>query len=105
VQYPDEHLPPVEAHLGDGVGVVGGEPVVEFPRRAGEPAPVHRAEEDLSLQFTEEQQVLEDVGGGQQPVDTGSTQRPDRVLEDYASIGHGPRIVTDTEDASGRMVD
>ncbi len=58
----------------------------------------------MAVQLSEPQQVLEYVGGGQQPVDAAASQCHDDALEQLAAVSHCPRLVTHTKDAARRMV-
>ena len=70
-----QHLAALEARPRHGRGVVPGEPVVDLEDRAGEPAAVHRADDDLAVECAHEQQVLDDVGGAEHPVDARTRER------------------------------
>ncbi len=63
------------------LGVVGSEPVVELPRRTGEPAAVHRADGDAVVQRAEQDEVLHDVRTRQHAVDPRVVQRGEQPVE------------------------
>ena len=99
-----EHLAAVEAVGGDRVGVVGGEPVVELEGGALQATTVHRADDDLVVEQAGEQEVLEDVGGAEHPVDPGALQGRREPLEQVRARGHGAGVVADGERPAGRVV-
>ena len=68
---PGEHLGAFKTAVDGALDVVTGHPVVHFEHGTGQPAAVHRGEHDLVLERAEHQEVLDDVRGGQQPVDAG----------------------------------
>jgi GntR family transcriptional regulator len=77
----EQHLPAVEARPGDRRRVVPGEAVIDFEGRPGQPAAVHRADDDLVVEHAEQQQLLEDVGRPQHAVDTGPGQDQGQPFE------------------------
>lgn len=97
-------MPAVEALLGEIDGAVAGEAVVQFEGGPRESAPVHGADDDPVLQRTEEQQVLQDVGTREHPVDAGAGQGEAEAFEQVEAVGHGQAVVADGEGAAGRMV-
>ena len=52
----------------------------------------------------EQQQVVEDVGGAEHPVDTGPGEGETEPLQQIGAVGHGEPAVPDGERAAGRMV-
>ena len=99
-----QHLAAVEPVGGDGVGVVGGEPVVELEDGALQAAAVHRPDDDLVVEEAGEQQVLEHVGGAEHAVDTGPLERRGEPVEQRRPGGHGAGVVPHGERTAGRVV-
>lgn len=89
---------------GEVGGAVAGEAVVELEGGSREPAAVHRTEDDLVLQRAEEQQVLQDVGAREHPVDAGAGEGEAEAFQQVEAVGHGEVVVADGEGAAGRMV-
>ncbi|ABK74719.1 hypothetical protein MSMEG_4660 [Mycolicibacterium smegmatis MC2 155] len=88
-----QHLSAV--HPGGGGRRRGGacHAVVHLEDRTGEPAAVERREHHLVFQRAEQQEVVEDVGGGQHTVDAGIGQRGAQAVEQVGAAVHrgGPR--------------
>ena len=81
-------LPPSKPIARDRRGVVRREAVVELEDRALQAAAVHRADDDLVLEGAEQQQVLEDVGRAEHPVDAGPRQGGREPVEQVAAARH-----------------
>lgn len=83
---------------------MAGEAVVELEARALEAAAVHRAHDDLVVESAEQQQVVEDVGGGEDAVDAGPVECQAEPFQQVGAVGHGELAVPDAEGAAGRVV-
>jgi hypothetical protein len=85
-------------------GGVAGEAVIELVDQAREPAAVHRTEDQLPVQGTQQQQVVQDVRGGQDPVHVRVGQRDPQTVQQLAAVRHRHGIAADGEGAAGRVV-
>ena len=97
-------LPPSRPRAAISPRRVGGEAVVELEAGALQAAAVHRADRDLAVERAEEQQVVEDVGRAEHPVDAGSLERGDEPLEQVAAAGHRGARAAHAEGTSCRVV-
>jgi hypothetical protein len=101
---PGQHLRSVETGLDSALDVEGGLPVVHLEHRTGQATPVDRGKHQLVLQRPQQEEVLGDVGGGQQAVHAGSGQSGDQAAEQLGAAGHRGRTATRGDRAPGRMV-
>ena len=99
-----EHLAAVGPQRFQRGGGVAGEAVIEFVDQAGEPAAVHRAEEQLAVECPEQEQVVHDVRGGEHAVHVGVGQRDLQPVQQLAAVRHRHGVVADGEGAAGRVV-
>ena len=99
-----EHLAAVGSQRVQRGGRVAGEAVVELVDQAGEPAAVHRAEEQLAVQCPEQEQVVHDVGGCEDAVDVRVGEGDLQPVQELAAVRHRHRVVADGEGAAGRVV-
>ena len=99
-----EHLAAVGTQCLQRGGGVAGEAVIEFVHQAGEPAAVHRTEDQLALERAEQQQVVHDVRRGQNTVHVGVGQCDLQPVQELAAVRHGHRIIAHGEGAAGRVV-
>ncbi len=99
-----QHLSAVHPRRGGGCGGGRRHPVVELELRACQAAAVHRREHDLVLEGAEQQQVVEDVGGGEHAVDAGVGERGAQPVEQVGAAVHRGRPRADAEGAAGGVV-
>jgi hypothetical protein len=99
-----QHLAALPACRLDAGGRAAGEPVVDLEHRSGQPAAVHGADDHLALQRTEQQEVLQDVGGTQHAVDARSPERDDQPLQQLPAVGHRQGVRADAQGATGGVV-
>ena len=86
------------------IGVVGGEPVVDLPGGACQPAAVHRPDGDAVLERAEHDEVLHDVRARQHAVDPGMLQGDEEPLEHDPPVGHRQRVAAHPDHSSGGVV-
>src|SRR6266700_2678875 len=72
--------------------------------RAVEATAVHRPDDHVVVECTEEQQLLDDVGRPEDAVDGRVGQRRDQTLEQRTTVGHGHRVAARADRTSGRVV-
>ena len=99
-----EHLAAIEVGGLDALGVVGAEAVVHLEGGPLEADPVHGAPHELAVQSAQERQVLDDLGGSQEPVDAGAGQRRHAALEEVLSVGHRQGPLAGSQGPAGRVI-
>ena len=101
---PEQHLRAFEARLDRPLYVITGVPVIDLERCTLQAAAVHRREDELVLQRTEQKEVFGDVGGREQSIDTRPGQCGQQALEQLGAIGHGRGFAAGTERTARRVI-
>src|SRR2546423_476804 len=71
------HLSSVEAGGKDPLHRICREAIIQLKLKAGQATAVHRAEDHLAVQRTQQGQILDDVRGPEKAIDTRTAERRD----------------------------